>query len=175
MLSDANEYRPPEPWVTMQQLADHLSMTCRWIESQQQLGLPNPHTGYTTATASPRSRPGYTTATTHPRETPDPPRTCGLQVALASSRLFAFMRSRSHLFAENCHIGATGSSWLFNAVFRTPATGLQRTNRVAAELNPDSDHPYAMPNVRTGSCRADKTNSGAIFVRTLICTSRRSL
>jgi hypothetical protein len=41
MFSDANEYRPPEPWVTKQQLADHLSITCR-IESQQELGLPQP-------------------------------------------------------------------------------------------------------------------------------------
>lgn len=29
-----------EPWVTKQQLADHLQVTRRWIESQQQLGLP---------------------------------------------------------------------------------------------------------------------------------------
>jgi hypothetical protein len=28
-----------------QQLADQLSVTCRWIESQQQLGLPYIHTG----------------------------------------------------------------------------------------------------------------------------------
>lgn len=45
MSSEQNAYRPPEPWVTKQQLADHLSVTCRWIESQQQLGLPNLHTG----------------------------------------------------------------------------------------------------------------------------------
>ena len=30
----------PEPWVTKQQLADHLGVTRRWVESQQQLGLP---------------------------------------------------------------------------------------------------------------------------------------
>lgn len=24
--------RPPEPWVTKRQLADHLSVTLRWIE-----------------------------------------------------------------------------------------------------------------------------------------------
>jgi hypothetical protein len=29
-----------EPWVTKQQLADHLLVTRRWVESQQQLGLP---------------------------------------------------------------------------------------------------------------------------------------
>ncbi|MHB8243192.1 MAG: helix-turn-helix domain-containing protein [Solirubrobacteraceae bacterium] len=29
-----------EPWVTKQQLADHLQVTRRWIEYQQQLGLP---------------------------------------------------------------------------------------------------------------------------------------
>lgn len=45
MSGQENEYRPPEPWVTKQQLADHLSVTCRWIESQQQLGLPHLHTG----------------------------------------------------------------------------------------------------------------------------------
>jgi hypothetical protein len=45
MFGKANEYRSPEPWVTKQQLADHLSVTCRWIESQQQLGLPHLHTG----------------------------------------------------------------------------------------------------------------------------------
>lgn len=35
----------PEPWVTKQQLADHLSVTRRWIEQQQTLGLPHLHTG----------------------------------------------------------------------------------------------------------------------------------
>jgi hypothetical protein len=29
-----------ERWVTKQQLADHLQVTSRWIESQQPLGLP---------------------------------------------------------------------------------------------------------------------------------------
>jgi hypothetical protein len=29
-----------ERWVTKQQLADHLQVTRRWIESQQPLGLP---------------------------------------------------------------------------------------------------------------------------------------
>jgi hypothetical protein len=32
--------REPERWVTKQQLADHLGITRRWIESQQQVGLP---------------------------------------------------------------------------------------------------------------------------------------
>jgi hypothetical protein len=45
MFGEANEYRPPEPWVTKQRLADHLSVTCRWIESQQQLGLLYLYTG----------------------------------------------------------------------------------------------------------------------------------
>lgn len=40
MSGKDKEYRPPEPWATKQQIADHLSVTCRWIESQQQLGLP---------------------------------------------------------------------------------------------------------------------------------------
>jgi hypothetical protein len=35
----------PERWVTRQQLADHLAVTRRWIESQQQVGLPHLHTG----------------------------------------------------------------------------------------------------------------------------------
>jgi hypothetical protein len=39
------EHRPPEPWVTKQQLADHLSVTRRWIELQQPLGLPHLRTG----------------------------------------------------------------------------------------------------------------------------------
>lgn len=30
----------PEPWITKQQLAGHLSVTQRWIELQQHLGLP---------------------------------------------------------------------------------------------------------------------------------------
>lgn len=29
-----------EPWVTKQQLADHLQVTRRWIDLQQRLGLP---------------------------------------------------------------------------------------------------------------------------------------
>ncbi len=36
---------PPEPWVTKQQLADHLSVTRRWIELQQPRGLPYLRTG----------------------------------------------------------------------------------------------------------------------------------
>jgi hypothetical protein len=39
------EHRPPEPWVTKRQLADHLSLTPRWIELQQPLGLPRWSTG----------------------------------------------------------------------------------------------------------------------------------
>ena len=44
MPGEQNAYRPPEPWVTKQQLADHLGVTRRWIESQQPLGLPHLHT-----------------------------------------------------------------------------------------------------------------------------------
>lgn len=40
-----HEHRPPEPWVTKRQLADHLSVTPRWIELQQPLGLPRWTTG----------------------------------------------------------------------------------------------------------------------------------
>jgi hypothetical protein len=29
-----------EPWVTKQQLADHLLVTSRWVELQQHAGLP---------------------------------------------------------------------------------------------------------------------------------------
>jgi hypothetical protein len=36
---------PPERWVTKRQLADHLSVTPRWIELQQSLGLPRLSTG----------------------------------------------------------------------------------------------------------------------------------
>jgi hypothetical protein len=32
-----------EPWVTKQQIAAHLHVTTRWIESQQRLGLPHMH------------------------------------------------------------------------------------------------------------------------------------
>jgi hypothetical protein len=39
------ERRPPEPWVTKRQLADHLSVTPRWIELQHPLGLPHLSTG----------------------------------------------------------------------------------------------------------------------------------
>jgi hypothetical protein len=34
----------PEPWITKQRLAKHLSVTPRWIELQQRLGLPHIHT-----------------------------------------------------------------------------------------------------------------------------------
>jgi hypothetical protein len=40
-----NEHWPPEPWVTKRQLADHLSVTPRWIELQHPLGLPHLSTG----------------------------------------------------------------------------------------------------------------------------------
>lgn len=33
-----------EPWITKQRLAEHLSVTPRWIELQQRLGLPHIHT-----------------------------------------------------------------------------------------------------------------------------------
>lgn len=39
MSTDAEDW-PREPWVTKQQLAEHLSVTRRWIELQQQFGLP---------------------------------------------------------------------------------------------------------------------------------------
>jgi hypothetical protein len=34
----------PEPWITKQHLAEHLSVTTRWIELQQRRGLPHIHT-----------------------------------------------------------------------------------------------------------------------------------
>src|ERR1700722_19204210 len=40
-----HEHLPPEPWVTKRQLADHLSVTPRWIELQQLHGLPRWSTG----------------------------------------------------------------------------------------------------------------------------------
>jgi hypothetical protein len=40
-----HEHLPLEPWVTKRQLADHLSVTPRWIELQQQRGLPRWSTG----------------------------------------------------------------------------------------------------------------------------------
>ena len=39
-----SEELPPEPWITKQRLAEHLSVTPRWIELQQRLGLPHIHT-----------------------------------------------------------------------------------------------------------------------------------
>lgn len=39
-----DEERSPEPWITKQHLAEHLSVTTRWIEMQQQRGLPHIHT-----------------------------------------------------------------------------------------------------------------------------------
>lgn len=36
--------RSPEPWITKQRLAEHLSVTTRWIELQQRRGLPYIHT-----------------------------------------------------------------------------------------------------------------------------------
>jgi hypothetical protein len=44
MSTDAED-RPREPWVTKQQLAEHLGVTRRWIELQQQFGLPRLSTG----------------------------------------------------------------------------------------------------------------------------------
>jgi hypothetical protein len=40
-----HEHPTPEPWVTNRQLADHLSVTPRWIELQQEVGLPRLSTG----------------------------------------------------------------------------------------------------------------------------------
>jgi hypothetical protein len=44
--SPANDgqFLPPEPWISKQRLAEHLSVTPRWIEQQQRLGLPCLHT-----------------------------------------------------------------------------------------------------------------------------------
>jgi len=39
-----HEEPSPEPWITKQRLAEHLSVTTRWIELQQQRGLPHIHT-----------------------------------------------------------------------------------------------------------------------------------
>jgi len=39
-----DEERSPEPWITKQCLAEHLSVTTRWIELQQRRGLPHIHT-----------------------------------------------------------------------------------------------------------------------------------
>jgi hypothetical protein len=44
-MNSDTEHQPPEPWVTKQQLADHLGVTRRWIETQQPLDLPHLHTG----------------------------------------------------------------------------------------------------------------------------------
>ena len=56
-----------EPWVTKQQLADHLLVTRRWVELQQQAGLPYLRMGGMNRYASPRSRHGYASATTSRR------------------------------------------------------------------------------------------------------------
>jgi hypothetical protein len=40
--SQASNGEPlPEPWITKKRLAEHLSVTTRWIELQQQRGLPH--------------------------------------------------------------------------------------------------------------------------------------
>jgi hypothetical protein len=39
------EHQPPERWIAKQDLADHLSLTTRWIELQQPRGLPHLRTG----------------------------------------------------------------------------------------------------------------------------------
>jgi hypothetical protein len=42
---EANDHHPsPEPWITKQRLAEHLSVTPRRIELQQRRGLPHIHT-----------------------------------------------------------------------------------------------------------------------------------
>jgi hypothetical protein len=38
--ADSEEPAVPEPWITKQRLAEHLSVTPRWVELQQRLGLP---------------------------------------------------------------------------------------------------------------------------------------
>jgi hypothetical protein len=38
--ADSKQPAGPEPWITEQRPAEHLSVTPRWIEFQQRLGLP---------------------------------------------------------------------------------------------------------------------------------------
>jgi hypothetical protein len=40
----SNLQASPEPCITKQRLAEHLSVTTRWIELQRQRGLPHIHT-----------------------------------------------------------------------------------------------------------------------------------
>ncbi len=40
----SNDQTSPEPWITKPRLAEHLSVTPRWIELQQRRGLPHIHT-----------------------------------------------------------------------------------------------------------------------------------
>lgn len=40
MLPDDTENGLREPWLTKQQLAEHLAVSDRWIEMQQHVGLP---------------------------------------------------------------------------------------------------------------------------------------
>jgi phage terminase Nu1 subunit (DNA packaging protein) len=42
---NGDRWEPPEPWITKQQLADHLAVTRRWIELQQHRGLPHTRMG----------------------------------------------------------------------------------------------------------------------------------
>jgi hypothetical protein len=44
-MSSQADHHSPEPWVAKRQLADHLSVTPRWIELKQPLGLPRLSTG----------------------------------------------------------------------------------------------------------------------------------
>jgi hypothetical protein len=67
------EHRPPEPWVTKRQLANHLSVTPRLIEIQHPLGLPRLSTGgmsrYRISEVEAWLRERYGS----PAETPEPP------------------------------------------------------------------------------------------------------
>jgi len=64
-----HEHRPPEPWGTKRQLADHLSVTPRWGSS------PNSRSAFRTcplaawtAIACQRSRLGCASATASPQQ-----------------------------------------------------------------------------------------------------------
>jgi hypothetical protein len=59
----SNDQTSPEPWITKRRLAEHLSVTTRWIELQQRRGLPHIHTPVSTAIASRKSRPGCASST----------------------------------------------------------------------------------------------------------------
>jgi predicted DNA-binding transcriptional regulator AlpA len=41
MSGGSDDYRLSERWITKQELAEHLSVSRRWMELQQPLGLPH--------------------------------------------------------------------------------------------------------------------------------------